>query len=76
VGLGGTLDSTRFPGAGVLGGIPLNNNKRRAARASIGYRASDRLQFSVDARYVKRDADGTIYDSDSTGIGVSVSLAL
>jgi hypothetical protein len=76
IGAGGSLDSVRFPGAGVLGGIPLNNNKRRSARANVTFRANDRLQFSIDARYTTRDADGTFYDSDNSGVGISVSLAL
>lgn len=75
-GLGGSYRKSRYPGAGALGGVPLNNNKRKSLTANVTYRASDRLRFAIDGIYTTRDADGTLFDSDNTGVGISASLAL
>jgi hypothetical protein len=76
LGAGAQLSSRRFGGATAVNGPLLTDDRRDSFRGGITYKASERIQFSIDGNYDRRDANGTLYDYSSAGAAFRVSFTL
>jgi hypothetical protein len=76
LGAGAQLSSRRFAGATAVNGPLLTDDRRNSYRAGITYRPSQRIQFSLDGNYDRRDGNGTLYDYSSAGAAFRVSFTL
>lgn len=73
---GVNYEQRQYRGASALFGPLLDNDKVMRARIGADYKASRRFKIGLEGGYERRNANGTIYDFDSTFVAVRTRFTL
>lgn len=70
--IGQTFRNRRFEGAEIVNGESLRTDNQSVTFGSISYKRSDRLRFSLEAGYEKRNSTGDFFDYNNKRVGLGV----